>query len=125
MIACLFLSTGVVRSQADGMVMGHRNLYYGTLSGMYDCGFACWPYQQDMQEQGLGLDKVEMKHFVITHQNDKILMWPDAWTIDDAGWVYNIANKGNEFLDGELDFSGTDSNFRIISVFMDDMSYVA
>ncbi len=104
--------------------MGHTNIYYGTLAGVYDCGFAYWPYQQDMQEQGVGLDEVEMKHFVIGHQDETILMWPDAFTMND-GWVYTIANKGNEFLYGELDFNGPDSNFRIIRVHMDDLSYLA
>ena len=50
-----------------------------------------------MEDQNAELDKVVMTQFVVPYQNFTTIEWPDAWTIDDEGWLYLIANRANKF----------------------------
>ena len=78
-----------------------------------------------MEQQNVGLDEVVMTQFVVQYQNFTNLEWPDAWTIDDDGWLYVISNRANKFINGTMDFSGQSGpNFNVIRIFVDDLSYL-
>ena len=40
-----------------------------------------------MEKQNANLDEVVMTLFVVPYQNSTNMEWPDAWTIDDEGWL--------------------------------------
>ena len=57
-------------------------------------------------------------------QNDKDLIWPDTFAMDEEGYLYFTTNKLPFILNDKLDWEQDESHFRVIRVFVNDKGYL-
>ena len=108
-------------SQTDGMLMGHKHLYFGALSmnAVYQ-----WEHSKDMEYQNTTLASVNMTTQTQLVQNNVSMIWADTFSLDVDGWLWMTVNQLPLFRAGKLDFTGTQPNFAISKIQVDDMSYL-
>jgi len=117
-----FRQVGTKESQADGILMGHKRLYYGALSLN---AFYAWEYAEDMTDQSADLDTVTLATETEIAQDNDTLIWVNSMAIDSDGWAYIAVIKFPLFHAGQLTFDDPSVvNFRVTRYFVDDCSYL-
>lgn len=114
-------------SQTNGMVMGYKRLYFGSLSLN---AIHVWEYKKDMISQHAALGDVNMTTVHELAEDGEILVWPDGFDLDDSGYLWVTTNKLPKFWSRELDIGQEQniekkSHFRLARVKVDDIAYKA
>ena len=109
-------------SQTDGMVMGHKGIYFGALS---DNAIYMWEYKTDMERQDATLEDVTMETQTQLVKDNQRMIWPDTFGMDGKGWLYCTPNMlpqafarvANSSLFPEI-------KFRVSKTWVDDIPYL-
>ncbi|CAG5121557.1 unnamed protein product, partial [Candidula unifasciata] len=115
---------GSKKSNADGIMFGHRGLYYGALG--LNAVFK-WDIEMDILSQGVSEGEVTLVTDTPVAQNWESMQWPDGFAFGnpDIENLYFITNRAHLYHAGILDFSGGQGpNFRIFRLPVNDSSYL-
>ncbi|KAL3285117.1 hypothetical protein HHI36_019241 [Cryptolaemus montrouzieri] len=102
---------GQKEAQSDGLIIDNEgNLFY-TLLPLY------------------GIGKWNINNLVggskIIYKNEKTMVWPDTFAMDEKGYLYVISNNINQFIDPKIDTKiSSDAKFRIFRYFTGTKSYM-
>ncbi|XP_005106529.2 major royal jelly protein 1 [Aplysia californica] len=114
---------GSKKSQGDGMVFGHKGLYFGALE--YDAVYK-WDMEADVISQRVLEGEVVMKTQVPVAQNWQTMQWTDALSLDTYSNLYFTTNRAHKVFTNKMDFDGGDgANFRIFKYNVHDKSYLS
>lgn len=109
-------------SQSDGLLMGHKNLYYGSLS--MDA-VHMWEHGVDSESQNATLENVNMTTTTLLNQDSSRMVWADTFSLDAEGWLWVTANRLPLFKERMLSYTGSQPNFYVGKIYVDDLSYLA